>query len=85
MLKHRVLKLLSPNAAAPKGPWDGFRQAYHFDTSRLTVNNTKAGLLGGFLPALRWSWELGSGGCACVTDARVGNIHSQFLHRASLT
>lgn len=26
------------------------------------MNNTKAGLLGGFLPALRWSWDLADGG-----------------------
>ena len=46
------------------GPWDGAKQQYHFDTTLLTVNNTKAGLLGGFLPALRWSWDLADGGYA---------------------
>ena len=27
----------------------GTRQQYHFDTTRLTANNTYAGLLGGFM------------------------------------
>ena len=34
------------------------RQDYHFDTARLTLNNTRAGLLGGHLPALRFHFPL---------------------------
>jgi hypothetical protein len=56
--------LTVPCCAPLAGPWDGTKQEYHFDTTQLTPNNTKAGLLGGFLPALRWSWALADGGYA---------------------
>lgn len=41
--------------------WANTRQQYHFDVERLSLNNTRAGLLGGFLPALRWHWPLSTG------------------------
>eukprot|EP00039_Didymoeca_costata_P002904 m.63678 g.63678 ORF g.63678 m.63678 type:complete len:1036 (+) comp11594_c0_seq2:140-3247(+) len=34
------------------------RQKFHFDQSRLSINNTYTSLLGGYLPAVRYYWPL---------------------------
>jgi hypothetical protein len=38
------------------------RQQYHFNTAELSLNNTVAGLLGGYMPALRWYWPTPTSG-----------------------
>lgn len=36
-------------------------QRFHLDDAQLSLNRTRAGLLGDFTPALRWNWSLPGG------------------------